>query len=81
MDLAFLKRVRKSRTQQSLATIIVKKNADLESLGRVEQLLIDGLIKIEFHPTEEYIMGFYLHLVEQMVKIEDANTPKRVHIL
>jgi len=78
LDLAFLKRLKKNRTQVSLAIIIAKKNADVESLGRVEQLLIEGLIKMEFHPNEEYVMGFYIHLVEQMARIEDVNTPKRV---
>jgi hypothetical protein len=58
-----MKRLRKNRTQASLAIIIAKKNADGESLGRVEQLLVEGLIKMEFYPTDEYVMGFYLHLV------------------
>lgn len=64
IDMAILKRLRKPRTQKSLAMILSKKNIDIEQLVKMEQFLIEGLIKLEFNPsTENYIIDFYIALV------------------
>ena len=75
LEPSILKRLKKTKTQNSLAMIISKKNADIEQLTKMEQILIEGLIKMEANPaTENYIIDFYIALAEQLAKIEDQHT-------
>jgi len=53
------------RTQKSLAIILAKRNSDIEQLTKMEQILIEGLIKMEVNPcSENYVIDFYISLVE-----------------
>ena len=79
--MVFLKRIKKSKTQQSLAVIIARRNSELVQLPKMEELLIEGLIKTEISPYEEHIIWFYIHLVEQLARIEDQNSPRRVQFV
>lgn len=65
LEPAILKRLRKLRTQKSLAIILAKRNSDIEQLTKMEQILIEGLIKMEVNPcSENYVIDFYISLVE-----------------
>lgn len=65
LEPAILKRLRKARTQKSLAIILAKRNSDIEQLTKMEQILIEGLIKMEVNPcSENYVIDFYISLVE-----------------
>jgi hypothetical protein len=78
--MTILKRLKKPRTQQSLATILARKNVEIEQFLKMEQFLIEGLIKQEITPSDDYIMNFYVQLVEQLARLEDQHTSRRVHI-
>jgi hypothetical protein len=78
IDNSFLKRIKRSRTQISLAIIIARRGLDPEGLVKIEQFLLENLTKLELLPQEDHIYWFYIYLAEQLVKIDDTLTSKRV---
>ena len=80
IDSLFLKRLKLSRTQQSVGMIIAKKYSDMEMPTKLEQFLIEGLLKMELQPSDSYIFEVFIHVLEQMALIEDHFTQKRVSV-
>ena len=80
IDSLFLKRLKLSKTQESVGKIIAKRYSDIEMPTKLETFLIEGLLKMELQPSESYMFEVYIHILEQMALIEDNFTQKRVNL-
>ena len=52
----------------------------MEMPTKLEQFLIEGLLKMELQPSESYFFEVYIHILEQMALIDDNYTQKRVNV-
>lgn len=79
--MTMLKRLKKIKTQQSFAAIIARRGLEPAGQSKLNALLIESLVKTEVHPQDDWIFWFYIFLVEQLAKLNDEMTARRVSTL